>query len=256
MITAMFATIFSIYITYKISVALIRLCIRFMSAVSFMAVLGAIFLVAAILGGSPSLLLLALLIFFLTRRSKVRERERETTFSEPQVKTVPYREAREESIPVQPVRDDENGRIISGALQEIYSMNNLVSGLRNETIRNSGFEVCQKARTILNVLRNSPEQIPSVRQFWNYYLPSTSSILKKYEKLERSNVADWEVMKKVGQYLTDVNMALDNLYNSLFDVDKKSLNIEMEALQLAMQREGLVSSDEVIDSSSGIRLAI
>ena len=106
------------------------------------------------------------------------------------------------------------------------------------------------------MLRSNTDQIASVRQFWNYYLPSTNNILKKYDRLEKSGVADWETSKKVNQYLTDVNIALDNLYSSLFDVDKKSLNIEMETLQLAMQREGLVCNDEVIDQEGGIRLAI
>ena len=53
-----------------------------------------------------------------------------------------------------------------------------------------------------------------------------------------------------------MNAALDNLYHSLFDVDKKSLNIEMDAIKLAMQREGLVNNDEVVDQEGRIHLAI
>ncbi|MBQ8996229.1 MAG: 5-bromo-4-chloroindolyl phosphate hydrolysis family protein [Oscillospiraceae bacterium] len=253
-----FATIFSLYITIKLSVAAIRLLSHWIRNISFFTILATILFLGSIYEGSATLFLATLLLLFLIKGLGHREKSKKEDATVTQINTVTGRDAKNDPVvpAMEPIQDDENGRILSSALQEIYSMNNLISGFRNEAIRTNGFQLCQKARTILNVLRTNPDQIANVRQFWNYYLPSTNSILRKYDRLERSNVADWETVQKVNQYLIDINAALDNLYTSLFEVDKKSLQIEMEALQLSMQREGLVSSDEVIDRNSGIRLAI
>ena len=250
----MITFIISLFVTFKISVALVRMTARLMRSVSFFSIFFFFVLLGSIYEGSASIFLLSLFLMLLVHSMKKRanrEYSEEDTYKN--VNDVNF-EPVKESIPVTQL--DENGKILSSALQEVYSMKKLVSGLRNETIRNNAYRLCGRAKSILDVLRNNTDQIASVRQFWNYYLPSTNNILKKYERLEKSGVADWETVQKVNQYLNDVNIALDNLYHSLFDVDKKSLNIEMEALQLAMQREGLVSNDEVIEQEDGIRLAI
>ena len=244
----------SLYITFKVSVVFVRMMARLMKSISFFSLFFIFMLMGSLYEGSASLFLLSLFILFLIHIRKNREGIRETEYDlDKEIRTVKY-EPVKETVPVKEL--DENGKILSSTLQELYSMRKLVNGLRNETIRNNALRLCDRAKSILDVLRINTDQITSVRQFWNYYLPSTNSILKKYDRLERSGVADWETTQKVNQYLNDVNVALDNLYHSLFDVDKKSLNIEMEAMQLAMQREGLVSNDEVIDHEGGIRLAI
>ena len=251
----MISLIISLYITFRVSVAFVRLAARLMKNISFFPVLFFIILLGSVYEGSAEFFLASLLIMFLIHigKNRIYSAESEKERYDSDAKTTRF-EPVKESVPVKPL--DENGKILSSALQELYSMKKLVSGLRNETIRSNAYRLCGKAKSILDVLRSNKEQIAEVRQFWNYYLPSTNNILKKYDRLEKSGVADWETSQKVNQYLTDVNKALDNLYSSLFDVDKKSLNIEMEALQLSMQREGLVSNDEVIDQEGGIRLAI
>lgn len=249
----MITFIISLYLTFRVSVAFVRIAARLMKSISFFSIFFFIMLFGALYEGSASLFLISLFIMFLIHIGKIRTQNTEDEKSSDNTRSIQY-EPIKESFPVRPL--DENGKILSSALQELYSMKKLVSGLRNETIRRNAFRLCERAKSILDVLRSNTDQIASVRQFWNYYLPSTNNILKKYDRLEKSGVADWETSKKVNQYLTDVNIALDNLYSSLFDVDKKSLNIEMETLQLAMQREGLVCNDEVIDQEGGIRLAI
>lgn len=250
----MITFIISLYITFKVSVVLVRMMARLMKSISFFSLFFIFMLMGALYEGSASLFLFSLFVLFLIHIRKNRAEIRETE-AEPykEIRTAQYEPA-EKAVPVKEL--DENGKIISSALQELYSMRKLVNGLRNETVRNNAFRLCERAKSILDVLRYNTDQIASVRQFWNYYLPSTNNILKKYDRLEKSGVADWETIQKVNQYLNDVNAALDNLYHSLFDVDKKSLNIEMDAIKLAMQREGLVNNDEVVDQEGRIHLAI
>ena len=250
----MITLIISLYITFRVSVVFVRVMAKLMKSVSFFSLFFIIMLLGSLYEGSASLFLLSLFLIFLLNIRKERNIGRVTEDDTCHAfRTVQF-EPVKENVPVKEL--DENGKILSSALQELYAMRKLVNGLRNQTIRNNAQRLCERAKSILDVLRSNTDQITSVRQFWNYYLPSTNSILKKYDKLEKSGVADWETTQKINQYLNDVNVALDNLYHSLFDVDKKSLNIEMEALQLAMQREGLVSNEEVVDQEEGIRLAI
>ncbi|MBQ4340830.1 MAG: hypothetical protein IJC41_07515, partial [Firmicutes bacterium] len=59
-------------------------------------------------------------------------------------------------------------------------------------------------------------------------------------------------------YLKDIKIALEKLYKSLFDDDKLDLHVEMEAMKMAMQRDGLINNDEteVKDGEETINLTL
>ncbi|MBR3125876.1 MAG: hypothetical protein IKF42_10735, partial [Mogibacterium sp.] len=69
---------------------------------------------------------------------------------------------------------------------------------------------------------------------------------------------DEKMTEKVLTYLTDIKVALEKLYKSLFDDDKLDLHVEMEAMKMAMKRDGLISEDEteVKDGEDTINLTL
>ena len=175
------------------------------------------------------------------------------TKTENNVREIP---AAAEPIRAAAVPNDENSKILRGANLRLENLRRHALRLRNESIRSEALAIHARSKKILDTLRTMPEKIPSVRQFWNYYLPTLDTILEKYEKLEKSGVHDGETAEKVRKHLSDVNSALENLYQSLFHADKTDLQIEMDTVKLAMQKDGLLAADDLFDTSDRIRIAI
>ena len=252
----------SMYAGFKILFWIFRGIARFLGTTVWLAiVLASALVVSSAVADTASLFLAAVLLLFLLRIARRDRGSRNETRQRVQpVRTEPVRASRvrdaEPARPQQqPVKTVKNG-VLTDAYRELEKMRRLACSFRNETVRADAIRVVQHFRVFLDTLRENPDQIQEVRQFWNYYLPSTCSILQKYDRLERSGVADPDMTGRVRQYLNDVDNALDSVYGSLFDEARKSLDIEMDALTLSMQREGLVREDEVVTDDSRIRLAI
>ncbi len=140
--------------------------------------------------------------------------------------------------------DSESATVLNNAGASLIALRGRVARISNSEIRAAGNEVCEEASRILTALRKNAKQIPTARQFWNYYLPSLGTIVTKYEKIEKSGVPDDKMTEKVLSYLKEIKVALGKLYKSLFDDDKLDLSVEMEAMKMAMQRDGLMANDE------------
>ena len=50
---------------------------------------------------------------------------------------------------------------------------------------------------------------------------------------------------KVRNYLNDVDKALKKFYTNLFEDEKLDLTVEMEAMTMAVKRDGLITDDEL-----------
>ncbi len=50
---------------------------------------------------------------------------------------------------------------------------------------------------------------------------------------------------RVINYLKDVDKALDKFYQKLFEDEKLDLTVEMEAMTMAVKRDGLITDDEL-----------
>ncbi len=153
---------------------------------------------------------------------------------------------------------DENASVINNASASLIALRGRVARISNSDIRAAGNAVCEEADKILQALKKNQKQIPTARQFWNYYLPSLGTIVTKFEKIEKSGVPDEQMTEKVHTYLKDIKIALEKLYKSLFDDDKLDLHVEMEAMKMAMQRDGLINNDEteVKDGEETINLTL
>lgn len=60
-----------------------------------------------------------------------------------------------------------------------------------------------------------------------------------------SEIDNADMPAKVTNYLNDVRSAMDNLYEGLFDNDKLNMEVDMEAMKLAIMRDGLLNDSEI-----------
>ena len=157
-----------------------------------------------------------------------------------------------EEVPI----DDENAAILKHGREKLMALRHQMIGVKNNEIRNSGNEICGVVDKILTTLREKPEKIPSVRQFFNYYLPTLSEITAKFIRIEKSGVPNEDMTEKVKKYFGDIKGAMDKQYANLFEDDKLDMSVDMEAMTIACKRDGLITGDGVQAQEGGGKIEL
>ena len=141
----------------------------------------------------------------------------------------------------------EQASVINKGRSDLVAIRMVNSRIRNPEIKKSMANVGATAEKILVALKEKPETIKSARQFTNYYLPTLRAVLEKYQRIEQSGVDQEGAGERVVKYLADVQKALDKQYANLFDNDKFDLAVDMDAMTIALKRDGLIDPDYQVD---------
>ena len=139
----------------------------------------------------------------------------------------------------------EDMRKLREAEQNILEGRNLAIRIKDSEVRTAAADALDASERIIKVLKNQPEEIRRCKQFLNYYVPTLNVIIKKYRTVESSGLDMAETREKVLKYFRDIMKALKKQYESLYDNDKLDLTVEMEAMQLAFKRDGMISEDDI-----------
>jgi 5-bromo-4-chloroindolyl phosphate hydrolysis protein len=141
-----------------------------------------------------------------------------------------------------PDKKDENGTdaILARGRAGLMELRRMNVRVKNMEISKTAGEICTTVERILRVLKENPSAIPSSRQVLNYYLPTLGSILTRFVRMEQSGVPIAEPTRLTLECLSDIRRAMDKQYAGLIEGDAFDLSVEMEALKLACQRDGLL----------------
>lgn len=134
--------------------------------------------------------------------------------------------------------------VLAKARSKVVELRQLEIRAKNQQVRDLSEEICGIADKILRALKEQPKDIPSARQFLNYYLPTLGSILLKYVQVEESGMPAAELTENIITCLGDIKIAMEKQYANLFEDDMLDLSVEMEALTLACKRDGLLDDED------------
>lgn len=153
--------------------------------------------------------------------------------------------------------DASINEVLNKGKRNVLELRTMTVKVKNLQVRGVSEEICNTADSILKVLKEQPEDLRSVRQFLNYYLPTLGSILTKYVRLEQSGVPNAEITEKTITHLEEINLAMQKQYENLFADDILDLSVEMEALTQACKRDGLLGEEfDLKNGNETIKLAL
>lgn len=154
--------------------------------------------------------------------------------------------------------NDDQTKILAKGRENLMNLRRLVMRISTKSVHAKATDVCNQIDKILQTLKQKPEKIASVRQFFNYYIPTLGEVLEKYDRIEDSKVPNEDMTRKVESYLDDVKAAMDKQYQNLFKDDMLDMSVEMEAMTMAVKRDGLISDEkvEVKDGEKKIELTL
>ena len=143
--------------------------------------------------------------------------------------------------------EDEKSKLNSQLAKgrtNLMDLRNIGLRIKNSEIRSVNDDICKTVDKILSTLKKQPEDITKMRQFFSYYLPTLTNILKKYVAIEESGVPAENIVQSTINCLGDIKKATEKQYTALFDNDILDMSVEMEALTIACKRDGLLTDKD------------
>ena len=137
----------------------------------------------------------------------------------------------------------EQAAVINKGRADLLTVRRVLAKIHNPEICKAGNEICASLDKLLMTLREKPEKIKGCRQFLNYYIPTLAEVLTKYSRLEQSGVVTPENTEKVKNFLIDFRKASGKQYQSLFEDDKLDMTVDIEAMTIAIKRDGLLDEE-------------
>lgn len=172
----------------------------------------------ALIGGGLLLALVAVVVYFAFKKPKA-------------------------SAGIQPANDIKP--LLRQGGSDLTELKRMSARVKDAEIRALGEAVAGQADRILQELRKQPGEAAKLSQFFNYYLPTLGKILGKYAELEQSGVVAENVRENTAKCLRDLAGALEKQHTELFKNDILDLSVEMAALTMTCQRDGLIRGEEL-----------
>ena len=99
--------------------------------------------------------------------------------------------------------------------------------------------------SILGFVHNHPEQLPRVRRFREYYLPTTRKLLDTAQGLGDTDTANAaEIRRDITGILHTLNQAYAKLYDTLLQDVSMDVSTEIDTLETMLRQDGLTHDFE------------
>lgn len=138
--------------------------------------------------------------------------------------------------------EDEFTKIITQANKDsarIYAMRNRID---NEEVVAKIEKVHGLVTKIIATIKKSPEKYRKADKFFSYYLPTTITLLNKYDEIENQGVSTEEMaafMVKTSAMLDKIEIAFQEQLNALFASDMLDANAEMKLFDTMLKSDGI-----------------
>ena len=91
-------------------------------------------------------------------------------------------------------------------------------------------------------MEQHPEVVRQIRQFLNFYLPTTIKLLRQYVVLQNQEMRMGNIdegMQKIENMLENVIVAFQKQLDSLFESDVVDITADIQVMEQLMAAEGL-----------------
>jgi 5-bromo-4-chloroindolyl phosphate hydrolysis protein len=130
---------------------------------------------------------------------------------------------------------------LEAGFEKLYALEKKSFNIESEEIRRKIGRIYELGQKILDDVRENPSDYNAARQFFNYYLDATNSILDKYVILQKNSeylsIAD-KSFRKTEDLLDTVELAYQKQLEKLYEDDVMDLDTELKVLAKTIKSEG------------------
>lgn len=129
-------------------------------------------------------------------------------------------------------------------IRRLRDMNDNIAG---EDISAKLFRLENLLKEIFDRLKEQPEQMPKMRKFMDYYLPTTLKLVKAYEQFDAMSIQGQDILEakaEIEETLDTINSAFGELLNKMFRETAFDVTTDAQVLQTMLAKEGLTREKE------------
>ena len=169
----------------------------------------------------------------------------------------------------EPTGNAELDKMISDGNLAIAEMKRLNESIKDEKISRQIDRLEEISGKIFDCVKASPEKLPQIRKFMNYYLPTTLKLLNAYDRMGSQGVSGENIsgtMERVENMMGTIVTAFERQLDGLFGDQALDISTDITVLENMMAREGLSEdpihrtqseqTDSDDKSSGGIQLEL
>lgn len=103
--------------------------------------------------------------------------------------------------------------------------------------------------SIFNQVEKKPDKLKEVRQFMNYYLPTTIKLLEQYVQMQNVGLKGENIgsaMQQIEQMLDKVIVAFQKQLDGMFDRDVVDITADIQVMEQMMAAQGLTDTKDFV----------
>ncbi len=136
----------------------------------------------------------------------------------------------------------------------IWEMKRLDENIADPGISADIVRLEQVSEKIFQTVRESPEKLPQLRRFMDYYLPTTLKLLNSYDRMSAAGVAGENIgatLARVEGMMRTVVAAFEKQLDSLYGAEALDISADITVLEQMMAREGLTDPPLKAEPAAG-----
>ena len=137
--------------------------------------------------------------------------------------------------------------IIEEGNKALSEMGRLYMSIKDPEIRQKINEIMRITDKITQDAIADPSDIPQIKKFMNYYLPTTLKLLNAYDRMSSQGIEGENLdrtMKNINEMLNDAIDAYKKMLDSLFANQALDIETDIEVMKTKLAREGLAGGKD------------
>lgn len=138
--------------------------------------------------------------------------------------------------------ENELDAMIAQGQDCIRRLRNMNDNIPGEEISAKLFRLENVLKEIFEGLKDHPEQLPQMKKFMNYYLPTTLKLVAAYEEFDDVSAQGEEIREakaEIEKTLDTINSAFEELLNRMFRETAYDVTTDAQVLKTMLAKEGL-----------------
>lgn len=193
--------------------------------------------------------LLAWAVYMLVKSfaKKGNNKANEEKTPEPEVKPEPKPEPKPASEPVKSTGNPELDAVIRQGRQSVKRIQELNDDIPDFKISAQLKQIEILTASIIDQVEKKEDKLKQVRQFMNYYLPTTIKLLEQYVQLQNVGLKGENItsgMQQIEDLLDKVIVAFQKQLDSLFERDVVDITADIQVMEQMMATQGLTKQKD------------
>lgn len=141
--------------------------------------------------------------------------------------------------------DPERDQLLEEGRRAVAELTRLRRTIRDPSVQSRVDELAALTDKIFKDIADDPQDVPQVKRFAGYYLPTTMKLLNAYDRMSGEaageNVSG--TLKRIEDILDTTVAAYRKQYDALFANEALDIETDITVLESMLKREGLSGSD-------------